>query len=863
MINAREFCREPGYPITVVLTYAFDPLFFERIPLDDFRVGGSRRVVVVADAGQVAEAMERCAGQIYYLGRDYSLAESNAANTFHPKLIARLAPAGGRVWIGSGNLTFTGWGGNHELAAAWSVGPGTDDSGAWLNDVFEAVGSITKSANFRSQLDALRSSITWLTRSPTTPERSPVLLGLPSRPLAPQLAQRWSNRRFDELKIYTGSTDIEGAFLLWAHRTFGVQRAVICVNPAFASFDPAKLDRLPLNVHFVAAEPGRLMHAKFFWFSGPNGNAAVMGSANCSAAAWLADHGSGNAELVTVYDDAELGAFEPLLARFDNERVASADFLNVPPTQGPEDEDEHGEGIAYRIVSLRLRATGRLIEVKLEPGPADGNGIYLVVDAVSLRLMLTPRGDAFVGRLGADQSIGVGTVFGHVEVVSGNDRYVTRPRWVDNEPALEGAARERKVDSNLEDLARNGFGGSSHQRILETIYSVSADLLSQEEPDFSALSDRLERTQRPDEKDEKDDASVRPVDPASILFSLKELRASRRSAPEDRAKFEGVSLQGVIGMLFSTEKRSDIDLSKEKWEAEDADADFNAGKDPDSAPKTLQRDEPSDAAAAAAALKAFRNQIEYFLFEFAKQGFADTCSAAKLMHAASFPPLLCVKGREAGWLPDGILPAIATRVVDTLLSKSYSTGKPRGLLRQVEARYRAAGHHDEFLQTVGEGALWAVLLASLAQMENESIAGLVRQSAAIATVLACSELVAASNADQLSIYVRSLIIRDAEFAVTERAIELSNALKDLVELLAKSWDEIYRDQGSGRALQAGGSVMWSRKWGWEILPRSPAQSYCGDAINLELAAKQRTDIRLAIGRLQDAARLSPEDQRAC
>jgi hypothetical protein len=85
MISAREFCREHGFPATIFLTYSFDPLFFERIPIDDLDVGGTRRIVIAADAGQIAEAMQRCIGQIVHLGRRYVLAETKAANTFHPR----------------------------------------------------------------------------------------------------------------------------------------------------------------------------------------------------------------------------------------------------------------------------------------------------------------------------------------------------------------------------------------------------------------------------------------------------------------------------------------------------------------------------------------------------------------------------------------------------------------------------------------------------------------------------------------------------------------------------------------------------------------------------------------------------------
>jgi hypothetical protein len=119
-MNPRTFCRERGYPSAIALTYSFDPLFFERVVLPDLWHGGTGEVVVVADQGQVEEAIIRCAGQVQHLGRRYRLTHGRAAR-FHPKLIVRIGPQGALVLMGSGNLTHGGWGGNDELAILWKV----------------------------------------------------------------------------------------------------------------------------------------------------------------------------------------------------------------------------------------------------------------------------------------------------------------------------------------------------------------------------------------------------------------------------------------------------------------------------------------------------------------------------------------------------------------------------------------------------------------------------------------------------------------------------------------------------------------------------------------------------------------------
>jgi hypothetical protein len=100
--------------------------------------------------------------------------------------------------------------------------------------------------------------------------------------------------------------------------------------------------------------------------------------------------------------------------------------------------------------------------------------------------------------------------------------------------------------------------------------------------------------------------------------------------------------------------------------------------------------------------------------------------------------------------------------------------------------------------------------------------------------------------DGASLFIRTLIIRDAEFAVTQRAVRMAAAMNRLTGVLADTREKIYLDQGRGRSLHAGGSTMWCPKWGWEILSRSPAQSYCSDHINLDMAAKDNSDIKLAL-----------------
>jgi hypothetical protein len=852
VISAREFCRERGFPRALFLTYAFDPLFFERVPLRDLERGGSRNIVIAADAGQLGEAMARCLEQLVHLGRSYVLAETVTANIFHPKLIARLSPTEGRVWIGSGNLTYTGWGGNQELATAWSVGPQHEDRGGWLSALLDAVAAVVPSTTFAAQIEAIRASVPWLSAQSGALSQAPVLFSTPTRPLGPQLAARWDGRKFEELRLCTGSTDTEGAFLLWAHRTFGVRRATICLSPPFVAFDPRKLERLPLEVRVIKAKPEQLMHAKFYWFSGSAGSAAVVGSANCSAAAWLVGNGRGNVELIVPYDAPREADFKPVLSMFRGAKLAPDKALSKRPATP--DEEEAADEPSFQIVSLRLRTTGRLVEVILEPQvPADGRVELMLSSAFRKVTVPLTRHRVWSGRLPPDFELGPGTAFGYAVVAVARGTITTATRWLDNEGAIAHATTEIQIDANLKDLSRRSFMSADQQRILDAIYAVSNTLLR---GDGKAFVLAAARKRNPDDTVKSDDDTERPsaVDPAVMVRSLKQLAAARIAHHQAGRGAYGGTLEGVIAMLFSRDEAEDeIDLSQEAWTGdnpeqvsdEPGDVRGNLGQPPpDDRPPSM----PDSHEVAAR----FREQLEQFLHELASPDFAETADAPRIVQALAFPLLLCVRGSEGGWLAQDTLSSVAVRVTNIMFNKSYGPGKPLGLLRGAQERYMALGREDEFLRAVGEGTLWSILLSALSSADNELLKHLVPKAAALAAVFGCKELVAFATPEQLGSLMQCLIIPNAQLAMTERVTEVTDSLARVVTLLQASENEVYAMQGNGKRLQKGGSLLWSSKWGWHVLPPSPAEIYYSGHINVDLAAKDNPRIADALLSLRSA-----------
>jgi hypothetical protein len=122
-MNPRLFCRERSYHKALLLTYSFDPIFFEQVVLPDLWAGRSSDILVLGDQNQVDASTQAAARQLWHLGKQYLLAGAKHAGAFHPKVLLRLGPKDGAIMLGSGNVTSSGWGGNQEVATAWMLGP--------------------------------------------------------------------------------------------------------------------------------------------------------------------------------------------------------------------------------------------------------------------------------------------------------------------------------------------------------------------------------------------------------------------------------------------------------------------------------------------------------------------------------------------------------------------------------------------------------------------------------------------------------------------------------------------------------------------------------------------------------------------
>lgn len=808
MSSVRDFCRTGSFETVLALTYSFDPRFFERVALRDLEAGGARRVLIVADHHEAREAVRRCARDIGLLGHRYRLATAAPSRTFHPKLIARLSPERGRVWVGSGNLTYTGWGGNRELGAGWDMGPGCADDGGWLHELLQSLPEIVASAPARRDLAAIGSGYGWL--RPSARERPQVLFNTHGT-LASQLRARWRGRRFEKLQVCTGSSDVDGAFLRWACTTFGVETVDICVTPARASFSIQALKRLPAKVRVFIAEPPRLMHAKFYRFSGKQGAAAIMGSANCSAAAWLAEGPNANLELIAVYDDAPARRFASALEVFDAASFELDDIAFGAPERTDEAIDA---GCPFWLASVRLTSP-RTIEATIEPPPPESATVDLMAGEVEFPMQLS--GASFIGLLSRPHGAEGQTLFAAARItLPGGVQHTTDPLWIDNEPDLD-RARQSVVETSYTAMMDPARFGDRRERFLNAIRSISYELRGLGSATTIARSFAAARSGRSGAPPEENARPAAPADPAELIRSLQtcppadERGTSRRDA----------TYTGALRELYGDPEGDPTQRETER-----------RARRVKRSGQTSTNSDP-----------AVREVLNECLVWLKRPSFAETCTSERLINALAFPLLVCVRGAEEGWLSESELSQRATALVEILLKQGYGAGDERGLLQTVRAHHRQAGSEAAFDAAVGDGALFGLFVAALAGGAADRNADAIARAYALSSLFGCPLLTVAVDPSHMNQLLRRLRIDEAHQLVSVRAPCILSALDRLNEAMSKTSKGKTFDR---MRLYPAQTILWSPPASWSITPSSPTQSYRTGCIGLDEAAGRGAEVREAL-----------------
>ena len=787
-MNPREFCSLPGYTAALFLTYDFDPVFFERVVLRELWAGGTGDIVVVADRSRVDASLDRWGGGVVHLGRRYQLIPAAVEGAFHPKVILRAGPEGVIAWVGSGNLTFGGWGGNREMSAAWTLG---DDDSAWIRSLMQEVDVWCPSGATHDVPQRIRNlpSMSALMLS-EGPGPTPVLLARAGDPISDQIARRWSGRHFEEAKILTGSTDRAGAFLNWLHDVFGVNRATVAVDPGRASFDPALLKELPVQVETLETGFDSPLHAKLCLLSGSGGSVAVMGSANCSRSAWLRDpaHG-GNVEVVAVYDQASQKLVGEISAIFDEARI----YTPRPPEQ--QDTDVRDGVPRYRVTEITWAPRDSELTIRFIRAIPTGARVEVIVDRkVECHPISSSDLSIWVAFVSLEDN--ARTRFADVTLFLDDSGEEERQRhWVNNHEELIHAAQGRQIE-NVFDGMRRRLMPTEQRRILRELHRIGAVLLTEHQafPDPDrAVGSRRDR----DKEQTEPNAEITPVDPETLVRSLGD--APVRHWPAHGGGWVGFSLFGIMRALFP-EQPPPID--------DDEVAEGDSPRRPKPPPSGAPKDRVPEPVQGRLKL-----QMERFIKGFTEPAFAESCSARQLVQAAAYPLAVGIVGTQGGWVSGGDAVFWARRIFDTLFQKrSRPSVQYSGILEGVRQRLADEGKKEIFQEVVGDGTLWLTLLKSLSLGEWSGSGAAFERALALRDAFNARILLSSTDNDKIT----RLIGRAEWDSLLMEADGVVRALDGLENALESDWDALVQFQEDAAILHEPDDLLWSPKVGWAV-----------------------------------------------
>ena len=788
-MNPRDFLRESGYPIALLTTYSFDPYFFERLVLPDLWAGGSNSVLVLVDQGELRSALSSHLGNLKHLGRRYFLQPVEWRGAFHPKIFLRLGDEGGLAWVGSNNLTRGGWGGNSELGSAWRLDRDRLDGCGWLTGLLRYLDSVT--AGLAQDLLDKVQHLPWLEDIPAE-DRHDVLISH-EEVIGVQVARRWAGRRFTSLKVLTGSTDRDAGFLGWASETFGLEGIDLCLTPGCASLEPAALSGIGPRARIVQPPGQKVMHAKLYWFDGPDGPAALWGSANCSSSAWLIP--GQNLEAMVVEDAPEPNRYSDILQVFDQEAIDPSVVLISRPEAGANGDQGNPP---LRIVAASAEANGT-VQVEVEPPIPPGAAVLLEVGGA--RLSLEGADGKWCGNLSKAAEDSNATLVRVVVEGPGSKRLWSDVRWIDRPSELREVLTGTDFRATMGAMLRFD-SHAADQRLAHELGRIGMAILtdSSSYPDASAL------TRRSSEKKKESDEARVPLNPEALFVSLQDsdLDALVRS-PGTVADY-GIS--GVFRALFARmdDQDEETDVMDEVGERRDSGP---SNQSTNVAPK----DPPVDVNAKAGG--ALQKHMERFLSRYEAQRFATECTATQLAQATAYPIAVAVMGDRRGWCADEQRRGWVSRTVRALL-KDDRFHQREALLTTVCRRYEAEGHPEALERAIGDGQLWLALLVAWSLLPDATTEERLQQVTLFRDFLSRRELLGSAEERRLIGLFGAYSTPEVIQAARTRAMRLGRVLRDLEHSLRQSCEQVLEAQASMGLEPQAGELVWSPKGGWGI-----------------------------------------------
>lgn len=339
-----ERFADKNYHTSVATTFGVDFDAYESIALSRLRGAGCHNNLIVSDSRMLTHALAGASDLPQKAGTSYTISGTNTAGVFHPKLFLQFGRKGGRLIIGSANLTPSGLAGNLEMVGMLSCDEADSGEQQLIAQAWHyAKGFIDgEQQSVSDQLLWMQSRTGWL-QSATSAKGTVQLLDgtraavlLSGEPTG--IAQRFTaliDEPVTRMIVISPYWDPELAALSYLAERLNPQSLAVLVDPLTREFpkDAAhRIDNLALYSRGSFRE-GRFIHAKAIIAQTPSADHVLFGSANCTNAALGGRNFAGSNAEACLYRELPAGSFIQALELHEvltDDKIIAPDDLSDP-----------------------------------------------------------------------------------------------------------------------------------------------------------------------------------------------------------------------------------------------------------------------------------------------------------------------------------------------------------------------------------------------------------------------------------------------------------------------------------------------------------------------------------------------------
>lgn len=796
-MNLREICRERDYTTVIGTTYTFDPLFFERVILPDLRFGYGREIVLIGDGTQLSESINRCSSQLKQIGNSVVIEPVYLQGAFHPKILLKLGKEKALLTIGSGNMTNGGWGDNREIFTKLELDKNNPKSMSLIKSVITSLLPYINSELASQPLYRILDNL-----SGVEDNEVDFQITEPDKSLSEFLLNKWQGKKFNTLKLFTGSTDENGAFIEWCYKNFGIKKCIIASNEYNISFNKDKLKNIPVDISISPIDSDDRIHAKFYLFEGDSESCVVMGSANCSRRAWLlSPNNGGNVEAIAIYNNVEVNDFQEITEQFPKE-LKSIDDIEI---KSIDNDSESSNTHPYKITSLTLDGFKSELRLEMTQSLPNNSEVEIRINEDKFQLVSDAKKQIWntiiVEKPNNPLNI---TLFGDVLISIVGKKPIIIHHWINDVVSIKSASKSRQLPGAIHSLLSSS-NDSEYNKALREIAYVSNVIL--DEPD--SFDDPIAYTKSEMQIDDADEkTTAMPLTSESLFQSMADINESSASNVMHGGQINiSLSFAGIMNFFFSfqDETRNTSSVIEDEKEIDDSQED----RTEDTIKERTESHRQKQNIDGKIQLKLEKQMNDYFS-RLRSESFRTSCTVSQLKQASAFPLVIAVFGKQKGWVDKKNLEKWITIIIDILFKMEINSFD--GLIGFVKNRYSEKLQLEVFNKVLGDGTLWVALLTGVDAIDWEEENGAFSKAFAISTILENQSLISSTNSGQMRTLIDKHKFQKTSDWIKDKPLKIINNLKAISKYLERHFDTFINNQ-IGKEHKKGDLIYGKIGWG--------------------------------------------------